>query len=185
MRKFGEIYKQKVTEAEIRQENKILEDFKHVYSALLDHYGLKSVHELDDEAQVSFLTELNGYWSEKEGLNEKGKTFLEKRSMELNENSTAIQRKNFLREKCNIVINETIRQSKLKYKLYDIIDEMYKQINASDLSDVLSPEMITNIITETLNKTIEDFTSNIRKELKESATPKRKYYVRVKAKNKH
>ena len=38
MRKFIDVYKQKLNEAEVLQENKVLDDFKKVYGALLDHY---------------------------------------------------------------------------------------------------------------------------------------------------
>lgn len=191
MKRFGEIYKQKVNEAEIRQESKVLDDFKLVYSAMLEHYDLKNIHQLDDEAQISFLTELNNYWSEEKGISEKGISFVNKRDMHLNENSTSIQRKNYLKNRTYAVINETIRQTELKYKLYDVIDEMYKQVKASDLSDVLSPETIVNIITESLETSTAKFLEGISKELKgstkksklsESAESKKKYYVRIKAK---
>lgn len=180
MRKFGEIYKEKINEAEIRQESKVLEDFKRVYAAMLEQYSLTSVHDLDNESQVSFLTELGHYWSEEEGLSDKGQKFLDKRSMSLNENSTATQKKNYLREKTYIVINETLRQTDLKYKLYNIIDEMYKQLEANDLSEVLAPETITNIISECFYRSLSDFTEKIKTELQESVKPKRKYIVRKK-----
>jgi len=183
MKKFGEIYKQKVNEAESRQETKVLDDFKLVYGAMLEHYGLTSIHQLDEESQISFLTELNHYWGEEEGLSEKGVSFLEKRSASLNENSTAVQKKNFLRTKSYAVINETFRQTNLKYRLYDVIDEMYKSLKASDISDILTPDMITNIITESFYKAFEEFMGGVKKELKESVQPKRKYFVRVKPVN--
>ena len=182
MKKFNEIYKVKLNESETRQENKVLEDFRVVYDAMLEHYGLNSVHQLNEESQLSFLTELNRYWSEEEGVNEKGILFLQKHAMTLNENSTAIQKKNFLRNKSYAVINETIRQTNLKFRLYDVIDEMYKQLSAKDISDVLTPDMITNIISESFNKSLSEFTANINKELKESVRPKRKYYVKVNTK---
>ena len=99
----------------------------------------------------------------------------------LNEASTAVQKKNFLRTKSYAVINETLRQANLKYKLYDVVDEMYKQLKASDLSDILTPDMITSIITESFVRSINEFAENINKELKESVKPKRKYFVRVNA----
>ena len=173
MRKFGDVYKQKLNESETRQETKVTEEFKSVYKAMLEHYGLNAINQLNEESQLSFLTELNRYWSEEEGLSEKGQAFLQKRSMSLNENSTAEQKKNFLRAKSYAVINETLRQSQVKYKLYDVIDEMYSQLNASGLNDILSPDMITTIISESFNKSLTDFTNNINKELKESAKAKR------------
>jgi hypothetical protein len=182
MRKFNEIYKDKLSEAETRQESKVLDDFKKVYSAMLEHYGLKSIHELNEESKLSFLTELNHYWSEEDGVNEKGEKFLLKRSMSLNENSTAVQKKNFLREKATVLIRETLRQSDLKFKLYDVVDEIFAQTKASDLRDVMSPDMITSIVAESFVKAIDEFDTNINNELKESLTPKRKYFVRVKPK---
>ena len=180
MKKFAEIYKEKLSQAEIQQETKVLESFKHVYSAMLDHYGLTTIHDLDEESQLSFLTELNHYWSEEEGISEKGEKFLQKRSMILNENSTSVQKKNFLKEKATILINETLRQTNMKYKLYDIIDTMYKQIKASNLRDILSPDMITTIIAESFARSLDDFVTDINKELRESVEPKRKYFVKIK-----
>jgi hypothetical protein len=174
MRKFGELYKLKVNESENLQETKVLQDFKSVYNAMLEHYGLTSVHQLNEESQLSFLTELNNYWSEEEGMSEKGERFLVKRSMALNENSTAVQKKNYLKDKTYKVINETIRQSDLKYKLYDVIDEMYHQLSASDIADILTPDMITQIITESFSKSLDKFTQNIKYELSESTKSKRK-----------
>jgi hypothetical protein len=182
MKKFAEIYKEKLSQAEIQQETKVLESFKHVYGAMLDHYGLTTIHDLDEESQLSFLTELNHYWSEEDGINEKGEKFLQKRSMILNENSTSVQKKNFLKEKATILITETLRQTNMKYKLYDIIDTMYKQIKASNLRDILSPDMITTIIAESFARSLDDFVTDINKELRESVEPKRKYFVKVKAK---
>lgn len=174
MRKFVDLYKEKLNESESRREAKILNDFQTVYNAMLEHYGLKSVNQLNERSQTSFLTELNRYWSEESGLSEKGQSFLEKRSMELNESSTATQKKNFLRVKSYAVINETIRQSNLRNKLYDVIDEMYHQLNAKDLRDILTPETIIQVISETLNKSLGEFTANMTTELTESAKIKKK-----------
>ena len=174
MRKFGDVYKQKLNESELRQETKILNEFKAVYNAMLEHYGLRAVKQLNEESQISFLTELNRYWTEEEGITEKGQNFLQKRSISLNENSTAIQKKNFLRAKSYTVINETLRQSNVKFKLYDVIDEMYRQLNASGLGDILSPDTITAIISESFNKSLTDFTNNMNMELKESAKVKKR-----------
>ena len=179
MRKFGDLVKDKITESESRQEGRVLEDFKVIYNTMLEHYGLTSIHQLDADSQLSFLTELNHYWSEEEGLNEKGQSFIDKRSMSLNENSTLVQKKNFLKAKSYTIISETLRQSDIKYKLYDVIDEMYKQLQASDVSDILSPDTITSIISESFSKCLEEVTTKINKELKESANPKKKYVVKV------
>ena len=180
MKKFHELYKEKVNEAEELQEGKILSDFRNIYGVLLEHYGLTTIHELDEDSQISFLTELNNYWSEEEGLSEKGDRFLDKRSMSLNENSTAVQKKNYLRERSIAVINETLRQSDIKFRLYDVIDEIYTQVNASNLKEVLSPDMITSIISESFVNSLNELTTTINTELKNSIEPKRKYIVKVK-----
>jgi len=174
MRKFVELYKEKLNESETLRESKILTGFQAIYNAMLEHYGLKSVQQLNEQSQVSFLTELNRYWSEEEGISEKGERFLSNRSMELNENSTTGQKKNFLRAKSYAVINETIRQTNLKDRLYTVIDEMYHQLNAENLRDILTPETIISVISESLNRSLSEFTSNISTELTESAKMKKK-----------
>ena len=173
MRKFGDICKEKQAVAESLFENKVLNDFKLVYGAMLEHYGLTSIDQLDKEAELSFLTELKHYWSEEDGISEKGENFVKTRTMSLNENSTATQKKNYLKSKTYAIVNETLRQSDLKYRLYDVIDEMYHQIDASNVRDVLTPDMITNIISESFNKSLTEFTANINKELTESAKIKK------------
>ncbi len=180
MKKFHDILKEKAEKHNELHESKVLGDFKSVYGAMLEHYGLKSINDLNDESQLSFLTELNSYWSEKEGMSEKGQRFLMKRSISLNENSTAVQKKNFLKTKSVAIINETLRQSNLKYKLYDIVDEIYTETKSKDLKDVMSPDMLSTIIAESFANSVDDFVSNIHKELSESVTPKRKYFVKVK-----
>lgn len=183
MRKFNEIYKEKLNEAQSLKESKVIGDFRSIYSAMLDQYGIKSINTLDEQTQISFLTELSNYWSEEKGINEKGENFLKKRSISLNENSTCVQKKNYLRVKTEAVINETLRQTELKWKIYNIIDEIYHQIKASSLNEILTPDTITNIISESFSKSLDDFMSNINRELKESAVPKRKYVVKVKKTN--
>ena len=181
MKKFHELYKEKVNEAEELQETQVLTDFRNVYNMMLEHYSITSIHELDEESQVSFLTELNHYWDDVNGLSEKGEKFMAKRSLILNENSTATQKKNFLKSKVQTVISETVRQSDLKWKLYDVIDEMYNQLNAGTLKDILTPDMINTIIHESFSNTVKEFTENIHKELSESAAPQKKFIVKVKA----
>jgi hypothetical protein len=175
MRKFVDLYKEKLNESESRREAKILNDFQTVYNAMLEHYGLKSVNQLNERSQTSFLTELNRYWSEESGLSEKGQNFLEKRSMELNESSTATQKKNFLRVKSYAVINETLRQSNLRNKLYDVVDEIYTQTNAKDIRGILPVESMESIIAESFQKAINSFLSNISTELNESVKASKPY----------
>jgi hypothetical protein len=173
MKKFVDIVRTKINESETRRESKVLEDFKSIYNAMLDHYGLTEFNHLDESSQLSFLTELNNYWSEEEGLSQKGQMFINKRSMSLNENSTATQRKHYLKTRSQAVINETLRQSDIKWKLYNVIDEMYHQVKASDISEILSPDMIVNIIAESFNSTLDEICKSIDKELKESSKPKK------------
>jgi hypothetical protein len=169
MKKFNIAFKEKMQLHEEKVENQILSDFRDIYSAMLENYNIKNVHDLDKGSQMSFLTELSHYWSEEEGLNEKGRKFIDTRLMVLNENSTVEQKKNFLKRKFNLVINETLRQAELKWKIYDVIDEAYGQLNAEDLKDVLSPEAITKIIKESLNESFSNLSSTINNELCESA----------------
>lgn len=182
MRKFHEIYKEKLSESENLQENKILSEFRNIYSVLLEHYEVTSIHDLDDETQLSFLTELNHYWSEEKGLSEKGEKFIAKKSLNLNENSTPQQKKNFLKARVSTVIDETIRQSELKWKIYNLIDEMYQTLNVKSLREILTADMITNIILESFSKTVDEFTANIHKELSESSEKPKKYVVKIKPK---
>lgn len=172
MRKFDTVFKEKVYESEKIHEAKIVSEFKRIYNALLEHYNLTAIHDLNEKSQISFLTELNQYWSEETGLSEMGKGFLQKRSLRLNENSTPLQKKNYLKSKTTLLLNETLRQHDIKYKIYSIIDEMYTQIKGSNLNDILSPDMIHAIISEAFNESITKFTDNIKTELSESAKPK-------------
>jgi hypothetical protein len=168
MRKFTETYKEKQQVFENLQETKILKDFKNIYNVMLESYSVNSIHKLDDPIKLAFLTELNRYWSEDDGLSDKGKDFLKKKSYVLTENSTPLQKKNFLKNKFVPVLNETFRQTDVKYKLYEIIDSMLKQVKGTTVSDVLSPEMITNIITEAFNESAKSLIANINEELTES-----------------
>jgi len=168
MKNFNELYKEKVNESEQLHESKIVGDFRKIYYALLEHYNLTAIDDLNEKSKLSFLTELNHYWNEETGLNEDGKEFLEKRSLRLTENSTPLQKKNFLKSKASILISETIRQNDVKYKLYSIIDEMYQQVKGGSIEDVLSPNVISDILTEAMAESLDDLVSTIRGELNES-----------------
>jgi hypothetical protein len=168
MRKFQDLFKEKQTSALQLKEHQVLYDFKKVYSALLEKYNIVDFYKLNEKYQEVFLGELNNYWDEEEGLSEKGNRFLDQRSDYLYENSTPLQKKNYLKKKATVVISESLRQYNMKMKLYDIVDEMYTKINAEHLSDILSPEMITNVIQESFNNVLNDFVEDIRKELKQT-----------------
>jgi histone H3/H4 len=179
MRKFHEIYKEKQNKAIELFENQVLNDFKDVYSTLLEKYGITDFYALNEEEQVTLLAELKSYWSEEEGVSEKGKRFLQIRSDVSSESSTSLQKKNFFKNKASVIINETIRQSNLKWKLYDVIDEMYNEIQASSVQDILSPDIISDIIQESVKTTLENFIKEIRIELNESAKEVAKNKKRV------
>jgi hypothetical protein len=169
MRKFHQIYKEKLDKANELFESKVLGEFKNVYQTLLEKYNIYDFYSLNEEEQVTFLAELNSYWSEEEGLSPKGAKFLQIHSDVLSEGSTTLQKRNYLKEKSSIVINETLRQSDVKWKIYEIIEEMYKEISASDIDDVLSPETIVGIIKESFSKSLDNLVNEIDYELTESA----------------
>ena len=169
MRKFGEVYKQKLNESETLHESHIVNDFRQIYNALLEHYNLTAIHDLNEKSQVSFLSELNQYWTEESGLNELGQNFLLKRSPRLTENSTPLQKKNYLKNKASVLLSETMRQNDLKFKVYSVIDEMYGMVKGEEITDVLSPNMISDIITEAFAESLDEFITNIRTEISESS----------------
>jgi hypothetical protein len=171
MRKFNEIYKEKQSIANGIIETKVLNEFKNTYSILLDKYSVSDFYALNEEEQNTFLCELNSYWNETEGLTEKGKKFCQIRSDVLSESSTALQKKNFLKNKTLAVVSETIRQSGLKWKLYDVLDEMYKETQAKEISEVLSSESITNIFQESFKTTLDNLVLEIKNELNEKKDP--------------
>ena len=170
MRKFHTIYKEKQSRSNELFETKVLNDFKNVYSTLLDKYSIADFYNLNEEEQITFLAELNSYWSEEQGVLERGKKFLQIRSDVLSETSTTLQKKNFLKKKTSTVINESLRQSQIKWKLYDVIDEMYNEISASNVAEVLSPNNIIEIIKESFVGSLKEFFKEMRHELLTSAT---------------
>jgi hypothetical protein len=174
MRKFNDIYKAKLNESESIHESQVLDSFKQVYKVLLETYKVNEFYSLNENTQLAFLTELNEYWTEENGISAKGQLFLENKSSLLTENSTDDQKKNFIKNKLNVIVNESIRQIDLKYKVYDIIDEVYKQINANSIDDVLDPKELTNTIKESLSECFGKFVKGISNELNESSTDQNK-----------
>lgn len=172
MRKFGEAFKEKQVKAEKIHENHIINDFKKIYNSLLEHYKLSAINDLSETSQISFLSELNLYWGEEKGLSNLGKSFLRKKSLRLTENSTPLQKKNFLKTKATSLLNELMRQSDLKYKLYGILDEMYMQTEAKTINTVLSPKMISDIVTESFADSLDGFVQTVYHEINESSKPK-------------
>ena len=169
IKKFNDLYKEKQVRSNELLEGKLLNEFKSVYGTLLEKYSISDFYTLNEEEQVTFLAELNSYWNDIEGLSDKGKKFIQIRSDVLSESSTSLQKKNYLKNKTSKIISETIRQSELKWKLYDIINEMYNEIQAKGITDILSPDNISDIIQESFKVSLDSFVKEIRTELNESA----------------
>jgi len=169
MRKFHTVYKEKQNRAAELFEAKVVNEFKDVYGTLLDKYSITDFYTLNEEEQMTFLAELNTYWSEEGGISDKGQKFLRTRSDVLSESSTTLQKKNFLKDKASVIISESLRQGGVKWKIYDIIDEMYNEIQATDINEVLAPDVITNIIKESFVSSLNQFMKEMRHELTESA----------------
>jgi hypothetical protein len=183
MRKFTDVYKEKQTKAFESNESKVLLDFKNVYAALLEKYECSSYNSLGKSAQNSFLFELNKYWNEGSGVTKEGEKFITTKSVILNEQSTVLQKKNFLKNKIKAVLNENLNGHDMKWKIYDILDEMYQQIKVSSINEILSVDMIDVIIREAFNDVANKFFDEIRNELNESCKPKKKLVVRKKSKS--
>lgn len=181
MRKFRAVFKEKQSLAENLQEKKVLGSFTKVYNALLEKYSISNFNSLDEMHQNVFLAELNSYWDEKEGILPKGKKFLQGNSDILNESSTNDQKKNFMRKRAIPAISETFRQSNLKYKLYNIIDEMYKGVGAQKLGDVMDPKEMTEILVESFKESVKQFMTEVKWELSENAkeTPSKQKKTKV------
>ena len=79
------------------------------------------------------------------------------------------QKKNFLQEKANIVIGETLRQAEVKWKIYNILDEMYTETKASKISEVVSSKTAIDILKEAFQKNIKELLSEINYELSENS----------------
>jgi len=168
MRKFNTVFKEKQNESIKIHEDKILSEFKNVYTKLLENYNITSLTALNESTKLAFMSQVNELWNEESGLTEKGKKFLNDNCLFLTENSTPSQKKNYLKQKSAILLKESFRQYDLKYKFYDIIDAMYEQVKGDNLTDVLTPTSIMTILGETFNEVSTEFLRNIQTELKES-----------------
>jgi len=168
MRRFNDLFKEKHSKAIQVNEAKVLTSFEQVYNVLLEKYNINSYEDLSEKYQIIFAGELNNYWDEENGLTEKGQNFLKQKSAILNENATLLQKRNFLKNKANIIIKETFRQVGMRTKFYDIIDEMYNTIGATSLKQVLDPATISNILKESLTEASEEFIDGINAELAEA-----------------
>ena len=166
MRKFAAVYKEKQNLSDQVLEEKLLNQFKDVYSNLLEQYEIAEFHDLDENTQVAFLRELNEYWTE-EGLSKKGLKFLKTKSILLTEQSTPLQKTSYLRNKATTIISETLRQSELKNKLYDVLDEMFKSTKSSNISEVLATDVISGTILESFGTSLQDLMTEIVYEISE------------------
>jgi hypothetical protein len=165
MRKFNQVFKEKQAISEQVLEEKLLNEFKDVYSNLLEQYEILEFHDLDENTQVAFLRELNEYWTEEEGLSAKGVKFLKTKSTLLTEDSTDLQKISYLRNKSISIISETLRQSEIKTKIYEILDEMFKNTKSERIEEVLSADAITGTILESFGIALEDLMTEIVYEL--------------------
>jgi len=165
MRKFNAVFKEKQAITEKKIEEKILNEFKNVYSNLLDQYNAVNFYDLDEDTQVAFLRELNEYWSAEEGLSNKGHKFLKNKSTILTESSTKLQKKTFLKNKTTAIISETLRQSEIKKKIYNVLDEMFKSTNSKEITDVLPVDSISGTILESFGSVLEELMTEIVYEL--------------------
>lgn len=169
MRKFSTVFKEKQNESIRLHENKVLGDFRNVYSKLLENYGTVSFDSLTEKSKKAFLGELNECWTETEGLSEKGVKFLNDNCAMLTESSTPAQKKDYLKKKAKVLISESFRQYDLKYKIYDILDEMYTQIKGENISDVLSANAIGNMLIASFNESTTELIKTIVHEISDSA----------------
>ncbi len=168
MKKFNNLYKEHQERSNQLFEEKVLNDFNSVYSGLLEKYNIFSFDKLNEKMKTVFLNELHSFWVDVEGITEKGKKFLQNKSMSLTEYATPLQKTNYLRKKMVPIISETVRQTGLKWKLYDVINEVYKETGASQLNEVLTSESLVGIIKESLTSSLSQFLKEINYELKES-----------------
>ena len=174
MRKFTAIFKEQKTAADNLNEQKVVDSFKLVYDALLEKYEVSGYKDLSEEYQDVFLNELHSYWDDQNGLSKKGEKFLNSKSQYLSEHATTLQKKNFFKAKVNPIISESIRQADLKTKVYDVIDEMYSSVNGSNVSDVLAPKVMVEMIKEAFISAGKEVISEMHYELFESAKVEKK-----------
>jgi hypothetical protein len=168
MRKFGIVFKEKQNISEKKQEQKLLGQFKSIYSLLLENYGVSEFYDLDKSLQNAFLTELNKYWTEEEGLLSKGQKFLNTRQSTITEASTEFQKQMFLKQKSTQIIKEVLRQSNVKTSLYKVLDEMYRRTNSSDISEVLPATTISAVLIESFGNSLQDLMTEIVYEITDS-----------------
>ncbi len=169
MQKFRQVFKTKQSLTESQNEKLVLGSFKKVYAALLEKYRISEFNTLNEERQPAFLAELHSYWDEKAGILPKGIKFLRGNSDLLTEKSTSDQKRNFMKKRAVPAISETFKQSNLKYKLYDIIDEMYKSTASKKLGDVLTPKEMTEILVESFRDSVKNIMTEIKYELNENS----------------
>ena len=169
MKKFRTVLKTKQRNHDLVQEKKILLGFKKVYNSLLEKYGTSSFHDLNESNRPAFLAELNSYWSEDKGLLKKGKEFLRGNTDMLNESSTPAQKKIYMKKRITPLISETLRQSNLKWKMYDVLNEVYKSTKSKNLSDVLPANEILDTVLESFQLSLRSFMEEIDYELKENS----------------
>lgn len=168
MKKFNKVYKEKKNKVEKLNEKKTLDDFNKVFRKLLETYNISDFYDLSEKYQNIFLSDLNKYWTEENGLSESGQKFLNRNADMITENSSMLQKKNYLKKKATSVIKETLHSSDIKFKLYDVIDEMFHQSGAKTVSDIASTDVMTSVIHESFSNALNEFMNQFSTEIYES-----------------
>lgn len=176
MRKFGVVFKEKQNISERKKDQKVLAEFKEIYSSLLEAYGVPEFHKLDKRTQDAFIGELNEYWTEEDGILPKGQKFLKTKSSKLTESSTSSQKRNYLKKRISTLVSESIRQSDIKTQIYKVLDEMYKETKSTDINQVLNAKEVNDVILESFGANLEDLMTEINYELTEPK--KKKIYIK-------
>lgn len=173
MKKFNSVFKAKQIITEKILEGKLLNEFKNIYSALLEQYNITEFYDLKKDAQSAFIHELNEYWTDEYGISKKGVKFLKTKMPLLTEDSTQLQKRQYLKNRSSVIISEILRQSDIKYKFYQILDEMYKNTKSKDISDVLDVNSISDAITESFDTYLHNLITEISYELSSDIKPRK------------
>ena len=165
MKKFSEVYKSEKQKVLNDRKARNINDYKAIKNALMEAYHTTDPNSLPNKKKKAFITSLNECYKKDKGLTAKGRKFLETHVLTLNENSTEEQKRYYLRKKINESVSLNLEGSGIKESITSIIDEMYKDIKASNISQVLSPSLIANIIRDTLITQVDRYMIPIYSEL--------------------
>ena len=165
MKNFSEVYQAERQKVLIERKNKQIQEYKDVKKALMEAFKTSDPNLLPLEARKSFITTLNECYKKDKGLTPKGRKFLDTHVISLNENSTKEQKINYLKRRLNEEVELNLVASGIKESIKSIIDEMYKGIKTSNISNVLPTNVISDIIRYTLLSQLELYMANVYAEL--------------------